>query len=106
MVGRRAARWMNGPTRWCGRRDLNPHGFLHQILNLARLPIPPRPRVDAAKDASPKALLYKNRDVCGQAHPTLYNPCLRTHAHPESQLKALVPKNTALHGQTLHGAPY
>ena len=30
---------------WCGRRDLNPHDFRHQILNLACLPIPPRPRI-------------------------------------------------------------
>jgi hypothetical protein len=28
---------------WCGRRDLNPHGRSHQNLNLACLPIPPRP---------------------------------------------------------------
>jgi hypothetical protein len=26
---------------WCERRDSNPHGFPHQILSLARLPIPP-----------------------------------------------------------------
>ena len=30
-------------TDWCGRRDLNPHGLRHQNLNLACLPIPPRP---------------------------------------------------------------
>ena len=30
---------------WCGRRDLNPHGLRHQNLNLACLPISPRPRV-------------------------------------------------------------
>ena len=29
--------------RWCGRKDLNLHEFPHQNLNLARLPIPPRP---------------------------------------------------------------
>ena len=28
---------------WCGRRDSNPHGRSHQNLNLACLPIPPRP---------------------------------------------------------------
>lgn len=28
---------------WCGRRDLNPHGLRHQNLNLACLPISPRP---------------------------------------------------------------
>ena len=27
----------------CGRRDSNPHAVRHQILSLARLPIPPRP---------------------------------------------------------------
>ena len=29
--------------RWCGRRDSNPHGQSHQNLNLACLPVPPRP---------------------------------------------------------------
>src|SRR3954464_125430 len=29
--------------RWCGRRDSNPHIFRYQDLNLARLPVPPRP---------------------------------------------------------------
>ena len=28
---------------WCGRRDLNPHALRHENLNLACLPIPPRP---------------------------------------------------------------
>ena len=27
--------------RWCPGGDSNPHAFRHQILNLARLPIPP-----------------------------------------------------------------
>ena len=31
-----------GPLAW-GRRDLNSHGFLHVILNHARLPIPTLP---------------------------------------------------------------
>src|SRR5690606_9304913 len=26
---------------WCERGDSNPHAFRHEILNLARLPIPP-----------------------------------------------------------------
>ena len=30
---------------WCGRQDLNLHGGTHQILSLARLPIPPRPQI-------------------------------------------------------------
>lgn len=30
----------------CGRRDLNPHAFRRQNLNLVRLPISPRPHVD------------------------------------------------------------
>ena len=30
-------------AEWCGRRDLNPHDQGHQILSLARLPVPPRP---------------------------------------------------------------
>ena len=29
--------------KWCGRRDLNPHGLRHQNLNLACLPISSRP---------------------------------------------------------------
>ena len=37
--------------RWCGRRDLNPHGLRHQNLNLACLPIPPRPRHPATRAA-------------------------------------------------------
>jgi hypothetical protein len=31
------------PRGWCGRRDLNPHALRHENLNLACLPIPPRP---------------------------------------------------------------
>ncbi len=30
---------------WCGREDLNLHTVRHQILSLACLPIPPRPRL-------------------------------------------------------------
>ncbi len=29
--------------KWCGRRDLNPHALRHKNLNLACLPISPRP---------------------------------------------------------------
>lgn len=38
-----------GNRSWYGREDLNLHSFRNQNLNLARLPIPPRPRrvVDA-----------------------------------------------------------
>ena len=32
---------------WCGRRDLNPHGLLRQILSLVRLPVSPLPHSDA-----------------------------------------------------------
>ena len=32
-----------GARSWCGRRDSNPHIFRYQDLNLARLPVPPRP---------------------------------------------------------------
>ena len=31
-------------TIWCGGGESNPHGLLHKILSLARLPIPPPPR--------------------------------------------------------------
>ncbi len=34
-----------GLSRLCGRQDLNLHVFRHQDLNLARLPLSPRPRV-------------------------------------------------------------
>jgi phosphoribosylformylglycinamidine cyclo-ligase len=35
-----------GEFFWCGRGDLNPHDrYDHQALNLARLPVPPRPHV-------------------------------------------------------------
>ena len=37
----------------CGREDSNLHVFRHQDLNLARLPIPPRPR--DAEDTRPGA---------------------------------------------------
>jgi hypothetical protein len=33
-----------GKEKWCGRRDSNSHTLRHQNLNLACLPIPPRPR--------------------------------------------------------------
>src|SRR4029079_2784156 len=33
----------------CGRRDLNPHGRSHQNLNLACLPVPPRPLIFARR---------------------------------------------------------
>ena len=29
---------------WWGRGDLNPHALLHQILSLARLPVPALPQ--------------------------------------------------------------
>ena len=40
--------WEN-PPGWCGRRGSNPHDFRHGNLNPARLPIPPRPRREAAR---------------------------------------------------------
>ena len=39
--------------KWCGRQELNLHGVSHKILSLARLPVPPRPRITG--------LLYNNR---------------------------------------------
>lgn len=33
----------------CGWRESNPHARRHQILSLARLPIPPHPHFPAAK---------------------------------------------------------
>ena len=40
---------------WCGRRDLNPHGLRHQNLNLACLPIPPRPRQQCTRQQAQAA---------------------------------------------------
>lgn len=33
---------------WCGRQELNLHGVNHKILSLARLPVPPRPRINGS----------------------------------------------------------
>ena len=35
--------FLTSTSVWCGRRDLNPHALRHENLNLACLPIPPRP---------------------------------------------------------------
>ena len=46
--------------RWCERGDSNPHGrFAHQILNLARLPIPPlsHPTSRSCQDPQPPSYL-------------------------------------------------
>jgi hypothetical protein len=43
----RSSGWMTRPAErqgTCGREDLNLHPFRDQDLNLARLPVPPRPR--------------------------------------------------------------
>ena len=46
MICCQAARLLTVIAPWCGRRDLNPHGRSHQNLNLACLPIPPRPPME------------------------------------------------------------
>jgi hypothetical protein len=51
---------------WCGRRDSNPHRFLHVDLNHARLPIPPRPH-NLTLIRAHRADLYKNTGRAGQA---------------------------------------
>jgi hypothetical protein len=38
-------------SKWCGRRDSNPHDFRHGNLNPARLPVPPRPRPEGGQEA-------------------------------------------------------
>ena len=68
-TGRRRQATGNGPTaasrrRWCGRRDLNPHGLRHQILNLACLPIPPRPHPTVTTRSAPQ----NSSRACGAAH--------------------------------------
>src|SRR5687767_10224248 len=55
---------------WCGRRDSNPHIFRYQDLNLARLPVPPRPpgrrsRGDIAGVAR-GARAVAARGICGR----------------------------------------
>jgi hypothetical protein len=47
-------------SRWCGRRDSNPHNFRHWNLNPARLPIPPRPLIAPFPAAMPKHDLPKS----------------------------------------------
>ena len=44
------------PPKWCGRKDLNLHEFPHQNLNLARLPIPPRPHAAIRANRAEKIL--------------------------------------------------
>ena len=54
---------------WCGRRDLNPHALRRQILNLVRLPIPPRPhrsRVCRSIARPERAFLY-HREIRRQS---------------------------------------
>lgn len=45
ITGQKYETGRGGEWRWCGRRDLNPHDLRHQVLNLACLPIPPRPPI-------------------------------------------------------------
>ena len=41
-------------TNKCERGDSNPHGLSHEILNLARLPVPPLSPYDREKSHKPK----------------------------------------------------
>ena len=67
--------------RWCGRQELNLHVVKHQSLNLARLPIPPRPQIFSFMDKGSRARVtlavpeihlsrYRsaNFDRCANAH--------------------------------------
>ena len=54
---------------WCGRRDLNPHGRSHQNLNLACLPVPPRP--PKAKSMNRRALAAPNHAAPAQMPCTI-----------------------------------
>ena len=53
-----------GMKRACERGDLNPHGVTHQILSLARLPIPPLSRT-----------LNKNGEPC---RDRTYDPLIKS----------------------------
>ena len=61
--------WTQPWGKWCGRRDLNSYAVGHQILSLARLPIPPRPRVWPQRGGDPSATrtrdtLIKSQVLC------------------------------------------
>ena len=57
-------------SRWCRRRDLNPHGFPHHPLKMACLPVPPLRHNGSARDravtggaAPPRALFLWGRSL-------------------------------------------
>lgn len=50
-------------STWWGRGDSNPHGFLHVILNHARLPIPTLPQYDPPRTRTWN-LLIKSQLLC------------------------------------------
>ncbi len=56
------------PAVLCGRRDSNPHALRHQILSLARLPIPPRP----LKQGANVILFLKIRKIISTLQPILF----------------------------------
>ena len=72
--GSRTGRGRSAPPIWCGRRDLNPHAFRRQNLNLVRLPVPPRPRgwLRAPRDARPvpRSEAAKSRSRSPPAEPS------------------------------------
>src|SRR5437763_2871419 len=88
LVGRSLILCMNHPVAeadaLCQGGDSNPYGFLHQILSLARLPIPPPRQIAmltnlAVLAAAGKLRLSaclgscdKSRDACARARPTRF----------------------------------
>src|ERR1700679_3012473 len=48
---------------WCERRDSNSHGLPHQILSLARLPIPPHSHRNSS------LVSQANKSLCGSRGP-------------------------------------
>ncbi len=52
---------------WCGRRDSNPQTRRHQILNLACLPVPPRPR-SVGLEADPSIIRPENEGSIAHMH--------------------------------------
>ncbi len=55
---------------WCGRRDSNPHTLRYQNLNLARLPVPPRPH-EPSQARLYNALGRKGKGDAGKAFQRL-----------------------------------
>src|SRR5258708_8378933 len=88
-------------TLFRSRRDLNPHGLRHQNLNLACLPIPPRPQSTrqtrseehTSELQSPdhlvcRLLLEKKKRTTISRHHPLHSPPSPTASHRRTHIHA------------------